>query len=198
MTYEFDRIYDEKLKELAARSGRILDVGGGRPFQKRLSGYRELLSGKEYVTIDIDPTTGPDVVGDAHALPFPDASFDAVLHSSVLEHLHSPWIAVREMHRVLKPGGLVLGVVPWVYPYHARKGHYADYWRFTRDGLQQLFSGYSHVEVKNMGGWFMAAGRFIPGYWRLRPVLEPILYGFDRFVSASRSTTPFHMIWAIK
>ena len=198
MKYSFDTIYEKKLRELAFKSQRILDVGGGHPFQKRLAGYRDILAGKEYVTVDIDPTTKPNVVGDAHALPFPDASFDAVLHSSVLEHLHSPWIAAREMQRVLRPGGVMLGIVPWVYPYHARRGHYADYWRFTQDGIRRLFSDFSHVEIEKMGGWWMTMGRFLPGYWRIQPVLEPILYGLDRFVSPARSTTPFHMIWAIK
>jgi len=52
--------------------------------------------------------------GDIHALPFPDASFDAVICSSVLYH---QWVAnvdgaVREMHRVLRPGGVLLINVP--------------------------------------------------------------------------------------
>ena len=52
--------------------------------------------------------------GDIHALPFPDASFDAVICSSVLYH---QWVsdvegAVREMHRVLRPDGALLINVP--------------------------------------------------------------------------------------
>ncbi len=198
MKYEHDERFDAKLRDLATASRRILDVGGGRPFQKRLGGARDLLAGREYLTLDVDPSTHPDVVGDAHALPFPDASFDAVFHSSVLEHLHSPWIAAAEMHRVLRPGGIMLAVVPWVYPYHARKGHYADYWRFSRDGLTQLFSRFSSVEVTGMGRWWSAMGNFLPGYWRVRPVLGPVLYLLDRAVAPQRSTAAFHMVWAMK
>jgi len=52
--------------------------------------------------------------GDIHALPFPDASFDAVVCSSVLYH---QWVsdvegAIGEMHRVLRPGGTLLINVP--------------------------------------------------------------------------------------
>lgn len=46
-------------------------------------------------------------VGDAHKLPFPDASFDAVCAHSVLQYLKDPWKALAEMHRVLKPGGVI-------------------------------------------------------------------------------------------
>ncbi|MFE6921015.1 bifunctional 2-polyprenyl-6-hydroxyphenol methylase/3-demethylubiquinol 3-O-methyltransferase UbiG [Nocardia sp. NPDC057663] len=44
-------------------------------------------------------------VGAAESLPFPDATFDAVTCVDVLEHVQSPAAAVREIHRVLKPGG---------------------------------------------------------------------------------------------
>src|SRR5436190_17793338 len=52
------------------------------------------------------------VIGDAEALPFPDASFDAVTCMEVLSHLHDPVIALREMRRVLKPTGVLLGSAP--------------------------------------------------------------------------------------
>lgn len=46
-------------------------------------------------------------LADAVALPFTDASFDCIVCSSVIEHLHDPSASMMEMHRVLKPGGLV-------------------------------------------------------------------------------------------
>jgi ubiquinone/menaquinone biosynthesis C-methylase UbiE len=44
--------------------------------------------------------------GDIYAIPFPDASFDAVFAFTVLEHVDDPRRAMREMRRVLKPGGV--------------------------------------------------------------------------------------------
>ena len=46
-------------------------------------------------------------VGDAHALDFPDDTFDVVHAHQVLQHLEDPVVALREMRRVTKPGGLI-------------------------------------------------------------------------------------------
>jgi len=50
--------------------------------------------------------------GDIHKLPFADGSFDKVLMSEVLEHLHDDALALREVRRVLRPGGILAASVP--------------------------------------------------------------------------------------
>jgi ubiquinone/menaquinone biosynthesis C-methylase UbiE len=61
------------------------------------------------------------VEGDAHHLPFADATFDAVHCERVLMHLEDPALAIREMQRVVRPGGRVL--LAEVYPEGARMDH---------------------------------------------------------------------------
>jgi SAM-dependent methyltransferase len=57
------------------------------------------------------PIEGVTVVrGDATSLPFPDASFDAIFASALLQHLSDPLVALREARRVARPGA-VIGVV---------------------------------------------------------------------------------------
>ena len=70
------------------------------------------------------PWDGAAVVGDAAALPFADASFDLVYCRFLLEYLPQPGLAVREMARVLRPGGRLLlqdldGQLVWHYPQDA-------------------------------------------------------------------------------
>ena len=68
------------------------------------------------------------VVCDAHDLPFADGSFDAVVIQAVLEHVIDPVRAVAELHRVLRPRGLIYSEVPFRQQVH--EGAY-DFTRWT-------------------------------------------------------------------
>lgn len=65
-----------------------------------------------YVSFDISSARGVDIRGDATRLPFRDATFDVVLCSHVLEHVRDDAQAMREMRRVLRPGGWAVVDVP--------------------------------------------------------------------------------------
>ena len=198
MQYDWNRFFEAKLQEFA-KEPRVLDVGGGHPFQKRMARYRKLFEGKQYETLDNSPTYNPTIVGDIHHLPFPDASIPAILCLSTFEHIEDPKRAEEEIYRVLKPGGKLLLFTHFIYPYHARKGVYGDTFRFTDDGLRFLFRQFSRVELKKQGGWFRAMMFFLPGQKYLVRFLEPIAYAFDKlFRTELRSTTVGYYVYAIK
>lgn len=90
---------------------------------------------------------GEDRTGDLLALPFPEASFDGVVLTEVLEHCTDPVAAVREVFRVLRPGGLLLVTSPFIWPTHGIEGEYQDYWRFTRQGWELLLRRFADVQV---------------------------------------------------
>jgi SAM-dependent methyltransferase len=84
-----------------------------------------------------------DVVADAHALPFPDRSFDFVFSLAVFEHLHSPWLATSEIARVLRPGGRVYTLCAFLQPLHGYPDHYFN---ATESGLRRLFADEFTIE----------------------------------------------------
>ncbi len=188
----------EKIIEIS-REKSILDVGGGKRFTKWLSVYKDLFVGSDYKTMDFDSSTGADIVGDIHKIPLKNESIDAVICSSVLEHVKNPVIAVNEIYRILKPGGKMFVHVPSTYPYHARKNHYFDYWRFFDDTIHLLFSNFSKMEFVKWGGYFMAMSFFVPFQHNFRFLLDPLSSSLDfLFRTEKRTTTAGYYVYLIK
>jgi len=78
-------------------------------------------------------------------IPFSCAEFDAVYSKQVLEHVRHPQDLLREVQRVLKPGGYFLGSTSCLEPYHSR-----SLWNYTPYGLRCLIeeAGLRLVEVR--------------------------------------------------
>jgi SAM-dependent methyltransferase len=113
---------------------RVLDVGCGvKPYYPF---FAEAAS--EYVGVDVAANGSADLEGSVEALPVADASFDIVLCTQVLEHADDPGRAVRELRRVVAPGGRVLASTHGVQVYHPAP---QDLWRWTHAGLERLFRG---------------------------------------------------------
>jgi SAM-dependent methyltransferase len=128
-TYDVAGMGIEVIDEALARGDRILELGAGL----------DVHAGANVVKTDAFMYGGAqlDLVADAHALPFPDASFDFVFSLAVFEHLHSPWIAAREMARVLRPGGKAYTLCAFLQPLHGYPDHYFN---ATESGLARLFA----------------------------------------------------------
>lgn len=115
--------------------GLVLEIGVG--------GNRYTAENDRAVTLDVNPAVRPDVIGDAHALPFRSGTFDSVVSSQVFEHLHSPWVAAGEVSRVAAHDGTLLLAVPFLYWLHATPN---DYFRYTEFGIRRLFEDDFEIE----------------------------------------------------
>ncbi len=110
---------------------RVLDVGCARkPYYPFFSSFAS-----EYVGIDIDNPMA-EVVAAADNVPLSDNSFDLVLCIQLLEHVEDPAAVVRELSRLVRPGGRVLAATHGVSVYHPDP---VDHWRWTHSGLELLF-----------------------------------------------------------
>jgi SAM-dependent methyltransferase len=140
----------------AGLRGRLLDVGCGN------ARYRGFLPAVDrYVGYDLDTAAArPDVCGAADRLPFREASFDSVLFTQVLEHVPSPDTALREIHRILRPGGRMLLSAPQHWRIHEAP---YDFWRFTRFGLERLLGdvGFEIEELSAQGGVWRLVGQAV-------------------------------------
>ena len=135
----FRKILSERLENFYhthASNLKTLDVGSRRG--------RHIKDFPNAVTVDIDPEANPDIVADAHALPFPDASYDVVICREVLEHVHQPEVVISELYRVLAPGGTLLLSTRFLFPIH-ESPH--DHFRFTRYSLTRLMKNFNSATI---------------------------------------------------
>jgi SAM-dependent methyltransferase len=122
------------------RKARVLVVGGGVLGE----GMRALSDAEEIDLIETDIYLGPRVMVacDGHHLPFRDAIFDGAVVQAVLEHVAAPHDVVAEIHRVLRPDGIVYAETPFMQQVH--EGAF-DFTRFTDLGHRRLFRYFSEI-----------------------------------------------------
>ncbi len=155
----WDNFMEEKVTRIFEDKNYIVDIGGGlRIDPKRNNRGKEngwidkYLAKVKYVVLDKVADYNPDIVGDVLDLPFENESVDAILGIHLLEHVEEPQRAVREIYRVLKPGGYAYFDTPFLFYYHPMKGYYKDFYRFTRDAWEYMCRDFKTVEIQNVRG----------------------------------------------
>jgi SAM-dependent methyltransferase len=171
----------------AAPGALMLDMGcGDRRCEPVLR-----LGGHEYVGLDI-AGEDPDVLGIGEALPFRDESFDFVFTLSVVPHTAHPLVVMREIARVLKPGGRYIGTMEFLEPCHMQSRHHV-----TALGVQDWidFSGFELVELEANDRWLGANALLKMGFfprlsWEVNGRLGDALAGLHRLQTRGQRRAP--------
>jgi len=200
------KIFEQWISTVGGRHLKVLDVGG------RIQPYRPLLGGRigRYVAIDVRCSPLVDVVARGEQIPFGNGSFDIAICTQVLEYISAPAELIREIYRVLKPGGWLFLSAPAMTLQDAEK----ECWRFLPSSLRQLLSSFREMQIVSEGGSVVGFFRtlnsglnFLARYellriiyrWTLCPVINLSGEGLDR-ISRSQNTqlTTNYSAWARK
>ena len=158
----------------------LLDVGCGDT-----QCGRALASGKGYGYVGVDiGGDEADALVDAHVLPFGDGAVHAVCSWAVLEHLRMPHLAVEEIHRVLVPGGVFVGSVAFLEPFHMD-----SHFHHTHLGLADVLAsaGFVDIEIEANDEWRVTDSVYWmhhlarhPGQRRTARFAQPLLRALSR------------------
>jgi SAM-dependent methyltransferase len=147
-----DRYYIEAFltEHRADIRGRVLEVKDSTYTSRYGAGVRTA------DVLDIDPSNPhATLIADLSAADSIDADqFDCFILTQTLQLILDPRAALRQTHRILRPGGVVLATVPVVSRIIPNRGLTTDYWRFTAASCQALFEeafGPGQVLVRSYG-----------------------------------------------
>jgi SAM-dependent methyltransferase len=146
--------------------GTVLDVGCGfMPYKKLIESNPKV---ENYIGMDLEQPTyygqiKPDLTWNGEKIPLEDESVDCVMATEFLEHYAEPEKILKEIRRVLKPGGRLFATVPFIWNLHEIP---YDEYRYTPYSLERHFknAGYKDVEIKPLGGWNRSFAQMI-GLW---------------------------------
>jgi SAM-dependent methyltransferase len=163
----------------------VLDAGAGE------SRHKKYFKRARYIALDAGHGDSGwdysklDICGDLSNIPLRNESVDCILCMVVLEHTPNPRKVLLEFARILKPGGTLTMIVPFLWEEH-QVPH--DYFRFTRYGVRSLFESIAFRLdlVSPIGGFFWLCARRIlfpflaPFFGLLFPLILYFMDGLDQ------------------
>jgi SAM-dependent methyltransferase len=178
------RIYLNKRLSKEKLIGKTIDIGGGRD-----ADYINFMTRAVDVSFEtFDMKAGATVNFETDALPAADGVYDTVLFLNVMEHIFNHQHIANEVVRVTKPGGQVIGFVPFLMWYHP---DHSDFFRYTHEALQIIFerAGVSKIEISAVApGPFTAAAHMLVQSFPsiLRPIVFLPFFLFDSLFNLLR------------
>ncbi len=157
--------------------GVLLDVGCG------IMPYREFILNKNrnvtsYIGLDFEDSLNPeyalgkpDIFWKGDFIPLNDTSIDTALATELFEHCPEPERVMKEILRVLKPGGIIFFTVPFIFHLHLVPH---DEYRYTPFSLKRHLSdaGFKNIELSALGGWDASLAQMMAIWLQQRPLLK--------------------------
>ncbi len=185
--------------------GIVVDLGCGRaPYKNDILRLADKYIGVDWKNSLHDQSNVDIYTNLCEKLPFDDNYVDTVVSFQVMEHLPEPKMFLSESFRILKPKGVMIITVPFMW--HEHESPY-DYFRYTRYGLEYLFNkvGFVDIEIReNTGFWQMWVLKFnyhtkrfargplklllIPIWW-FGQTISPLLDKIDKHPQETASYT---------
>jgi SAM-dependent methyltransferase len=145
--------------------GTLLDVGCGHmPYKSAVLAADAVSS---YIGMDLSDNRSyankPDINWDGVVIPLGDGTVDCAMATEVLEHCPYPEKTLTEIHRVLKPEGVLFITVPFIWMLHETP---YDEYRYTPFALKRIVesSGFKIIELSALGGWNASLAQFIANW----------------------------------
>ncbi|HEX5436700.1 MAG TPA: methyltransferase domain-containing protein [Gemmatimonadaceae bacterium] len=154
-------------------AGTLLDVGCGyMPYKPLVLAPPSRVT--EYVGLDLPAgplyNASPDLTWDGKRIPLRNGAVDCAMATEVLEHCPDPDVVLREVRRVVKPGGHFFFTVPFLWPLHDVPH---DEYRYTPFALERHLrrAGFARWSLKALGGWDASLAQMIGLWVRRRPMV---------------------------
>jgi SAM-dependent methyltransferase len=147
-------------RSCAGIKGDVLSLGSMSDIDCEGGHYRDYFkSASSYLTSDVSDRS--EIVLDVRDMSvIPSRRYNCVFCSGVLEHVDDFMAGMREITRVLSPGGILLLGVPFRQPIHSIPD---DFWRFTPFGIEYMLKNdYEIIEIKPIGN---SVKNFAISYW---------------------------------
>jgi SAM-dependent methyltransferase len=162
------RLYAENksFADMIPADALVLDAGAGD------APYKHLLTHTRYESADFEMVDKPyaksTYVCDLKSIPVEDGRYEYIFFNQVMEHLPQPHLVLKELFRVLKPGGKLIYTAPLFYEEHEQP---YDFYRYTQFGIKFLFNdaGFSFERLDWMDGYYATIGYQLNGMSRYLP-----------------------------
>jgi SAM-dependent methyltransferase len=127
-------LFNKYAKHYFRPNARVLEVGPGRPPSalQRAVGDVSIC----WETAGMESSYPVTYVGSEYSYPIESEAADIVIAANVMEHVRKPWVWIREVARICKPGGYVITINPVSWPYHE---YPIDCWRAYPEGMKALY-----------------------------------------------------------